>query len=436
MKTIYVFAFLLASVLFAHAQTMSDTTSTTPYKRWAIELSVGQNKPIRPFTSGYYSSNPNRYFNFGTVKHFEVGVRYMFNPKFGLKLDGAYDQIMNQSNSGSLPFESRQYRVGLQGVVNIGRVLNFESFTNRLGLLAHAGIQVSMFTPQIGINKDRTEDNGGIILGLTPQFRITNWLVLHGNFSVLNNVRQHFNWDGNYAAVDDNLSGVMYTSSLGLTFYPGKNKVHADWYSDVNAAKVVKSKDEDAHQRLDKIETMLNDVDRDGVPDYLDRENNTPAGVAVDSRGRIIDTNRNGVPDELEKEARDGKDGSLTHKSTFAHVATQLLQEGYVNIFYDVNQDLPNSGSINNVYYIIQYLKKNPNSNIELVGYADLNGDESANQELSNRRASKLQNFIVASGINQARIKIKGAGEDKNQINDSKIGLGMARRVSINLINN
>ncbi len=45
----------------------------------------------------------------------------------------------------------------------------------------------------------------------------------------------------------------------------------------------------------------MNDVDKDGVPDYLDSENNSIAGVAVDSKGVMVDINKNKVPDELEK---------------------------------------------------------------------------------------------------------------------------------------
>ena len=44
----------------------------------------------------------------------------------------------------------------------------------------------------------------------------------------------------------------------------------------------------------------MNDADKDGVPDYLDVENNSIAGVAVDTKGRMVDKNTNGVPDELE----------------------------------------------------------------------------------------------------------------------------------------
>lgn len=86
------------------------------YNRWSVELNAGQNKAIRPYSTGYYSSDPTNYFNFSGVDHFDLGVRYMFSNLFGLKLDGAYDLIESQSGSGSLPFETHQYRLGLQGL--------------------------------------------------------------------------------------------------------------------------------------------------------------------------------------------------------------------------------------------------------------------------------------------------------------------------------
>lgn len=80
------------------------------YNRWSVELNAGQNKAVRPYSTGYYSSDPSNYFNFSGVDHFDLGVRYMFSNLFGLKLDGAYDIIESQSGSGSLPFETHQYR--------------------------------------------------------------------------------------------------------------------------------------------------------------------------------------------------------------------------------------------------------------------------------------------------------------------------------------
>lgn len=49
-------------------------------------------------------------------------------------------------------------------------------------------------------------------------------------------------------------------------------------------------------------EPKLKDSDADGVADILDREPNTPAGVAVDARGVTLDTDGDGIPDYSDAE--------------------------------------------------------------------------------------------------------------------------------------
>ena len=50
---------------------------------------------------------------------------------------------------------------------------------------------------------------------------------------------------------------------------------------------------------LKKVEGL--DSDKDGVPDYLDKCPDTPAGVAVDAQGCPLDSDKDGVPDYLDK---------------------------------------------------------------------------------------------------------------------------------------
>ncbi len=49
-------------------------------------------------------------------------------------------------------------------------------------------------------------------------------------------------------------------------------------------------------------EKLFIDTDGDGVPDYLDKEPNTPAGCPVDVHGVSLDTDGDGVPDCKDKE--------------------------------------------------------------------------------------------------------------------------------------
>lgn len=396
-----------------------------PFNSWSVEANFGQNKAVKPFAVNYYSSDPTKYFNFSDVNHFDVGVRYMFSTKFGLKLDFASDEVKNQKGNLSLDFKTQQYRLGLQGVANLGRIMAFETFTNRFGLLGHAGIQVSQLTSKMGVTKDVSEDNGGVIVGFTPQVRITNWLVATADFSVLSNLRQHLNWDGSYADSDNNLSGTMYNTSIGLTAYLGKNEKHADWYL---VDDLIKSKDDELREKLLNIEKMLEDTDRDGVPDYLDAENNTPTGLAVDTKGRYVVTPQSNGNDQLVN-----GDNTANINSPFSkdNASKSLIEKGYVNVFFDVDNDTPNAGSSSNIYYLVQFLSQNPNAKAKLVGYADPRGDNSENLDLSKRRAKSVYDILVKCGINTSRISIEGHGVDTTYPSDSKVGLDLARRVSI-----
>jgi len=423
--------FLLSSPILALAQ--EREFKKAEYNQWSIEINTGINKGVKPYSAGYYSSNPNKYFDFSEVKHFDLGSRYMFSNVFGLKGDVAFDQIQNQSGSGSLPFDTRQYRIGLQGVVNLSRVLKFEAFTNRVGLLTHAGIEMAYRTPKTGPNSGKTEKDGGIMIGVTPQFRLGNRVSLTGDFTVISNVRQHFTWDGQNSATDNNLSGLLYNASLGLTFYLGKKEVHADWWYEPEKMDFT---DVSARKRIDGIETLMNDSDKDGVPDYLDNENNTPNGVAVDTKGRFVDVNKNGVPDEMERKTSINSLNLDSNNSNSFNLLKELVERRYVNLFFDVNSDIPNTGSTNNVYILIQYLQDVPDTKIILKGYSDRTGNEASNLDLSRRRAKNVYDIILASGIDPNRVSIQAFGNDETYDAKIKTGLDLARRVSIQVVKN
>lgn len=61
-------------------------------------------------------------------------------------------------------------------------------------------------------------------------------------------------------------------------------------------------KEEDIVARLRKemLAYMTKDSDEDGVPDYLDKDNNTAPGLEVGSRGMVLDTDGDGIADALD----------------------------------------------------------------------------------------------------------------------------------------
>ncbi len=398
-------------------------SSLETYNRWTVEINAGQSKGIKPYSDGYYYSNPNKHFTFD-LNHYDIGVRYMVSPTFGVKLDVAYDNLQNQNGSESLPFEMQHIRVGLQGVVNAVRLLNFQDEAGRFGMLFHGGFQAAQMAPKMGINEGKDEMNVGVMIGFTPQFRITKKFAVQADFTVNSNVRQHFNWDGAYADRNNNLAGSLYTTSLGISYSFGEDYIHGDWaIIPSESSEQLRELDE----RIGELETMMNDTDKDGVPDYLDAENNSIAGVAVDTKGRMVDMNKNGVADELEKYINTTV-ATATENNNNSEVVKRLINEGYVSVFFDFNSSKPTPASTQNISFVLTYLKNNPNATVDITGYADEIGSTAVNNVLAEKRANNVRNTLIGAGVAASRLNIISAGEDNSVDKNSETARRLVRR--------
>lgn len=397
------------------------------YNKWSIEFNVGQSKGIKPYSVGYFASDPNKNWGSIAVNHFSGGVRYMFSPKFGLKLDGAYDNLENFKNSNSLDFEMRHIRFGLQGVVNGPRLFDIQNSLGRFGFLLHGGIQVAFMTPQMGVNEGQTERNGGIMFGITPEFRITKNIAFNADFTFNSNIRQHFNWDGAYSDPNNNLAGSLFTSSVGLSISFGSEKVHGDF---AILRDKTRKELEALEERVAKIEIDMTDSDKDGVPDYLDVEQNSIAGIAVDTKGRMIDQNKNGVPDELEKylERTYATKDSIT--VTDKEMVTKFINDGYVATYFDFDKRKPTNVSTEGIDFMLTYLRNNPSASIDIIGHADEIGKSPYNDKLAKDRAENVKQTLVKAGINASRLNAISAGEDTSVDVSSVEARRLVRRVT------
>ena len=80
-------------------------------------------------------------------------------------------------------------------------------------------------------------------------------------------------------------------------------------------------------------------------------------------------------------------------------------------------------------------LQQYPNSLIDVYGHTDSTGSESFNQDLSERRAQTVSNYITSRGVNSARIRWQGFGETMPVAdNSSEEGRRLNRRVEIKII--
>ena len=397
------------------AQTEKVEKKAVDFNQWSFELAGGFNKSQRPLTAGYSTSIVSPY----TV---ELGTRYMFNNKFGLKADFGYNSFTG--NSKSIDFDTKYYRVDIQGVANLGRMMNFETWTNTFGLLGHAGFGLSFLE-----RKDPTyvkDRMGNFMIGVTGQIKLSERIALTGDFTTITNAKQNVAFDGSSSNDIRGFNGSLFTGTVGLTVYLGKNAKHADWVID----------NDDRFDAIDArfmaIENKMLDTDKDGVANYLDEEANTPAGTMVDTKGRSIDKNNNGVPDETEAYILKNYANNTTNSPLLSNneLIRSLINGGYVAVYFDFDKSKPTNVSTEGTDFMLTYLRNNPTATIDIVGHADEIGRSGYNDKLSNARANNVKNTLVKANVDPSRLNVIAAGEDTSVDVDSENARKLVRRVT------
>ena len=424
---------LLLSTLMIGALTLG-VNAQTDYNKWSLEVNGGFNKPTAPLTAGYLSPSLN-------LGHADLGVRYMFNEKFGAKLDYGFGSF-SESEGNSPSFSTNYWRLNLQGVANLGRIMNWETFSRRVNLLGHFGDGLGQVNPQENANANFNDNVYNFIVGFTGQVKLSERVALNADISTIMNGRQTTSFDGASNINPGTMANpstnngyygpnaVWWTGTLGLSFYLGSKDTHADWYI---AADKYATKEELASQ-IGEIKDMLKDSDGDGVPDYLDKEPNTPAGARVDSHGRTLDSDGDGIPDHLDKcpfaPGPASNNGCPVEEVKEVDYFKKAINEGYVNVYFAFDSAKPLGYSASSVNYVANFLKRNPGVSVEIKGYADELGPEDYNMKLSERRAKGVHDQLVAAGIDASRLTYKGYGEDTSVDKQSADARQLARRTS------
>jgi OOP family OmpA-OmpF porin len=426
MKKYLMLMFLLGILNFGYAQ--------KDFNRWSMETNAGFNKAMAPLTAGYLSPTLN-------IGHFDLGVRYMFNEKFGVKGTGGIGTF-SEAKGNSPEFSTNYGNISLQGVFNWGRILNFETFSRRLTVLGFFGGGAGYIKNDVRPINDYDPDHVYTInTGVATLFKLSNRVSLEGDISMIVNGRQRFTFDGtdfnspgrpfqpeiNYV----HATGTWWTGTLGLNIYLGKQEEHADWYiaADKYATKV------ELASAINEIKDLLKDSDGDSVSDYLDKESNTPAGARVNFSGVTLDSDNDGTPDHLDKcpftpgSASLGGCPSVEIKEE-ADYFKKAINENYVNVYFAFDSDKPLSYSISSANFVANFLKRNPGVKLEVKGYADELGPEDYNIKLSEKRAKAVYDMLISAGIESSRLSFKGYGEDTSVDKSSAEARQLARRSS------
>ena len=446
-KTVaFSFASLMA-VGVANAQTdstkakpmaMADTTKassatgtakvfggTKQYNTWSIGANVGITAP-KVATGGANVFNHNQP-NIG----YGISLRDQLSHTIGLQLDvrggsvkGSEEAKFNNpgyvtdevSGIQAGSFKTSFYQATLSGVVNIGS-LSFLHRSNGVSFFANGGAGLAMYQPKVysdnsqenlilnykgqtGTNHDGNYVKELVIpVGVGVKFKLSDALAL--NLGYTENFIDGFNFTGVHADYPASNKYSYGYAGLEYTFGP-KSKPNLDWVNPVammydelyDAA--LRQEVEALKGRVGNVENAVNDLkkdsDGDGVADQFDKCPNTPAGTVVDGSGCPI---------------------------VFPKIDTSLFvmkpkpgdAKAYSNIQFEFDSSVLRTSSYPVLDATSADLRANAGAKIELDGFASSEGTAAHNMRLSKDRANSVKTYLVNSGVDAKRVKVKGFGE-------------------------
>jgi len=151
MKIKFLFVLLLISLL---------SFAQNRFNQFSLEAGAGYVLAGNHYNDTYDS-------NFSGFRHVDLGVRYMINENYGVRLTYANDRFL-QSNGSKVGISYN--KIGVDGIYNLGRLIDLAYNSNEnVGLLGHVGLGYTKASPLSG---EKTERIGNISFGLTPQFKI------------------------------------------------------------------------------------------------------------------------------------------------------------------------------------------------------------------------------------------------------------------------
>tara|TARA_B110000285_G_scaffold210133_1_gene251746 strand:+ start:288 stop:1589 length:1302 start_codon:yes stop_codon:yes gene_type:complete len=405
------------------------------FNKWSAGISIGSHDGMHPtpkFTKVFQ------------LHHFGANGRYMMNNKVGIMLDVGYDYIDTYNN----PVNTNYWRTSFQGVVNVGNLLCFDTWTERIGLLVHGGAGIS----HLWLNKDlRTEtdpqdplfkgvdDMLNYTFGATAQFLITDRISLNADLSFVFHNGQTYRWD--YAKenhLNTPIDGTMINVSIGASYSIGKNEKHIDWSPsncmssngttssdnskyDAYEARIIALEEELANQEV------VADRDGDGIADEHDL---CPDVAGLYSDNGCADTDGDGIDDLQDKcpnvagvRINDGCPAidKEVEKVMAAALKGVQFESGKAILLERSNTVLNN---------VVEVMKDNPTYYLNVFGYTDSQGDDAENLLLSKERAAAVTAYLTQKGVEASRLHANGFGEaGPKASNDTDAGRALNRRV-------
>ncbi|MCB1926196.1 MAG: OmpA family protein, partial [Gammaproteobacteria bacterium] len=169
------------------------------------------------------------------------------------------------------------------------------------------------------------------------------------------------------------------------------------------------------------------DSDGDGVVDGVDACLGTTAGAVVDARGCEPDDDADGVANVADLCPQTASGTEVDDTGCAKRAAIRL--EG-VNFLSDSDQLTDTSLAI--LDRVAVTLLQHPGLALEVAGHTDAQGDARYNLDLSERRATRVMQYLLSRGVVLKTLRAKGYGEQQPIAdNATSAGRAMNRRVEL-----
>ena len=203
-------------VLVLLCSVMSFAQEKKNWNRISIETGYGYVSPSKLYGSEFSKSD------FSGFNHFDIGVRYMLEQNFGLKINYGRD-VFSKGDAG-VTYNS----IMVSGVYNVGSLFDLKRASNeKIGLLGRVGVGVTFAKPE---TISGTEHIGTATIGLTPQVKLSERISLYSDIAFAFRFKQHYGFDGVLLNKDFNSKvGKTTILSFGLMINIGEKTKHADW---------------------------------------------------------------------------------------------------------------------------------------------------------------------------------------------------------------
>lgn len=434
--------FLISLFAFAAAEkeviaTETETTETNKvlhdfkdFSHWSIQVNGG--------FSQFDGDANQRYDQLLSSSHllWTVGldVEYSFNPAWGLIANFQYMPYQGHTSStkyGKNYFRGNMYAPSLMLSMNLLNLFGQYRSSAAWNWYLNAGVGVVFYDVKNTAEGDNSnaeaqaqdvEDgkNISIPLGTQVEYNINDYLAV--GLSGYYRLHNKDNFEGQDYTKGTMNDGEFYvTASLRVKLAPnakegghmrnismmdyhnkrtGKSNIEARLDSLEKRVKVLE--DTVANNilpRLDELEKQhatTPDEDGDGVPDFRDRQANTPKGTFVNYWGE-------GVPQEA-FECCDKVNKVLSA------LGMEPTVDYDMSVYYAFDKATISAKARKNIEKAVQKLQENPELKVELRGYCDFPGSNDYNLKLSEKRVNAVKAELVKAGIAEERITVQPQG--------------------------